>query len=132
MDQFEGYCQQCSDWTTPGHLGQIHTPMHFDRAGKPLPMSLWAMLLEDGLDKRVAETFIDTDDGEVRVSTIWLGLDMGFHGGPPLIYETMIFGGRFDHHQERWPTEEAALAGHDQAVALVRDTAAIHRGPPSD
>lgn len=127
MDQFEGYCQECSDWTTPGHLGRIWTPIHFDRVGKPIPLSLWAMLIENHLDTVVQQDVIDTDEGEVRISTRWFGIDMGygFYGVPPLVYETMIFGGKHDQYQERYPTEAAALAGHDQAVALVRHTAHV-------
>ena len=36
----------------------------------------------------------------------------------------MIFGGPHDEYQWRYPNREAALAGHDQAVALARDPAA--------
>jgi hypothetical protein len=54
---------------------------------------------------------------------VWIGIDYRMRPGPPLIFETMIFGGPLDQTQWRWPSEEAALAGHDQAVALVRDAA---------
>jgi hypothetical protein len=127
LDRFEGYCPLCCDWTTLGELGRTPQPNHYDRAGKPMPMSLWVMALESHLDQRVAEDFIDTDEGQVRVSTIWLGLDMGFtyfsQHAVPMIFETMIFGGKHDQSQWRYPTEEAAQAGHDQAVALVVHTA---------
>lgn len=125
IDQFEGYCHNCEDWTTPGELGTMHRPHYFDRQGKAIPMSVWSMMLENRLDTIVQQDTIDTDGGPVKVSTLWLGLDMSFDlwGDTPLIFETMIFGGKHDQWQERWSTEEAALAGHDQAVALVRHTA---------
>jgi hypothetical protein len=49
----------------------------------------WAMLFEerDG-DRIVAQT--KTLYGE-KLSTIWMGMDHAFGGGPPLIFETMLF-----------------------------------------
>ncbi len=92
--------------------------IYYDRAGRPIPMLEWAKLFGDDAYKRVALTHV----GDVSVSTVWLGLDHGFGlGGVPLIFETMVFGGAHDEDQWRWPTEAAALAGHDQAVAMVRD-----------
>ena len=50
--------------------------------------------------------------GDVVVSTVFLGLDHSFGEGPPLLFETMIFGGPFDQEQERYTTWEQAEAGH--------------------
>lgn len=59
---------------------------------------------------------------DVRVSTVWLGLDHNFLGvGPPLIFETMIFGGPHDGFCERYATEEQAKAGHRRVLAAIRD-----------
>jgi len=60
------------------------------------------------------------------VSTIFLGIDHGFGGGPPVLFETMIFSGG-DRDGWRWHTRAQAIAGHDQIVAELR--AAI--GEPS-
>ena len=57
--------------------------------------------------------------GNVRVSTIFLGLDHGFGEGPPLLWETMIFGGTHDKDQWRYSSRADAVAGHEAAVALV-------------
>jgi hypothetical protein len=52
------------------------------------------------------------NDGVV-VSTVFLGLDHRFGGkGPPLIFETMIFGGPRDQETYRYSTWEEAEAGH--------------------
>jgi hypothetical protein len=57
----------------------------------------------------------------VRVSTVWLGLDQSLGlGGPPLIYETMVFGSALHEHGERYATEQEARAGHARWVELVR------------
>lgn len=60
--------------------------------------------------------------GDVMVSTVFLGIDHSYNGGTPVLYETMIFGGKHDQFQDRYTNQIAALAGHDQAVAKVRET----------
>src|SRR5262245_9438306 len=61
--------------------------------------------------------------GDRRVSTVWLGADHSFGlGGPPLYFETAIFGPDEELEIIRTPTEAAAIAAHDQAVAHVRAT----------
>jgi hypothetical protein len=92
------------------------THMYFDRTGKPLTLWEWAALMEANLDRHVADDMV----GQVRVSTVWLGLNHNWGLGPPLIFETMVFGGTMDEDQWRYPTEAAALAGHDQVVTMVR------------
>ena len=61
--------------------------------------------------------------GDLRVSTVWLGVDHGFVPGlKPVIFETMIFGGG-KHHLDgelwRYSSEEEALEGHKNAVKMV-------------
>lgn len=63
----------------------------------------------------------DTTVGEVRVSTVFLGMNHQWGAGPPLIFETMIFGGPYDNYQWRWSTRAEAIAMHDQAAAAIRD-----------
>ena len=56
------------------------------------------------------------------VSTVYLGIDHNFGQGPPLIFETMIFDNAADEFlsfQDRYATEEQAIAGHDAAVRAV-------------
>ena len=49
----------------------------------------------------------------VLVSTVFLGLDHRLGGnGPPILFETMIFGGPHDGDQDRYCTWEEAEAGH--------------------
>jgi DNA (cytosine-5)-methyltransferase 1 len=40
--------------------------------------------------------------------------------GRPVFFETMVFGGEFDHRFWRYPTREAAIKGHADVVAMVR------------
>jgi hypothetical protein len=73
----------------------------------------WVRAFED-IDDRVVDFTLAADGGEL--STVWLGLDHSFGAGPPLIFETMVFGGPNDEEQERYSTEEEAKAGHAAMV----------------
>lgn len=91
----------------------------------PMPASdllAWAKSFET-TNRIVQQTYLPND---VRVSTVFLGLDHRFgDNGPPLVFETMIFGGPQDSYQERYSTWEEAEAGHDRAVQLaVQETPA--------
>lgn len=102
---------------------------YYDRQGRPISSAevetLWMQ------DRRVALT----DLGRLgRVSTVWLGIDHGYGEGPPLIFETMIFGGPMDQHCDRYSTEEQARTGHDfMVIALTvldmpKPSPLIHNG----
>lgn len=61
--------------------------------------------------------------GELFVSTVFLGLDHQFVGGPPLLFETMVFGkagAGDDIYQARCSTWEQAETQHAEAVEWVR------------
>jgi hypothetical protein len=71
-------------------------------------------------NRRVAESIID----RVRVSTVFLSFDHNFSGqGPPVLWETMIFGGPHDDYTERYTNRDDAIAGHAVAVKLVESGA---------
>ncbi len=61
--------------------------------------------------------------GDVRVSTVFIGMDMGYEflttQHKPVLWETMIFGGDHDQYQERYTSAADARAGHYRAVNLV-------------
>jgi hypothetical protein len=74
-----------------------------------------------------AETGVDpwrvdlTEIGKVEISTVFLGLDHNYlRRGPPILFETTIFGGRLDHSRNRCATWDEAKAMHAEAVRLVR------------
>lgn len=75
----------------------------------------WASRYEKA-DRTVAKS---EKDG-VRVSTIFLGIDHSFGNGPPLLFETMIFGGKHDEDQWRYSTWDEAAIGHVDACKLAR------------
>jgi hypothetical protein len=62
-----------------------------------------------------------TEQGDVRVSTVFLGLDHNFGDlfGHPILFETVAFVGHERVAQERYRTWAEAEAGHDRMVAEV-------------
>ncbi len=67
-------------------------------------------------DRRVVKTTLSKD---VEVSTVFLGLDHSFGKGPPILFETMVFGGKFDQEMDRYSTWEEAEKGHKQMVEKI-------------
>jgi hypothetical protein len=61
-----------------------------------------------------------TQVGEARISTVFLGLKYGRGGGPPLLWETMVFGGPLNGEQQRYSSREDAERGHRELEARVR------------
>lgn len=73
----------------------------------------WADWFEQA-DRHVADTHLDSG---VRVSTVFLGLDHNFWGkGPPILFETLVFGGPLDQQMERYCTWDEADRGHTKMV----------------
>lgn len=87
---------------------------YYDRQGRPISMEQWSA--DFALDRHLAVTGLGAL-GEV--STVFLGLNHNYGDGPPLIFETMIFGGPMDQYQDRYSTEEEAMAGHNFAVMAL-------------
>lgn len=61
---------------------------------------------------------------EIEVSTVFLGIDHRHVGkGPPLLFETMIFGGpdTIDEYQWRYASWDDAQTGHQAAVRKARE-----------
>lgn len=76
----------------------------------------WAKWFETA-NRKVAEEAI----GDSQVSTVFLGIDHSFHGGAPVLWETIVFGGKFDQEQERCSgLREEAEAMHARMVETVR------------
>lgn len=76
----------------------------------------WALWFGSA-ERTIARTELPND---VMVSTVFLGIDHNFGGGPPILFETMIFGGPLDEAQYRYTTREIALIGHEAAVVEAK------------
>jgi hypothetical protein len=78
--------------------------------------------------KQWAEWHADSDDrqvglaviGQAQVSTVFLGIDQAFRGRPPMLFETMVFGGPVDKEQLRCSTWEQAETQHESVCARLR------------
>lgn len=76
--------------------------------------------------RRVSFTDVSS---EVSVSTVFLGIDHNFFGeGPPLLFETMVFGGEHDGEEWRTSTWEEAESTHRRAVARCTELRIVSNG----
>lgn len=66
--------------------------------------------------RRVAST----DLGDISVSTVFLGFDHNWGDGPPILFETMVFGGDHGGYEWRYSTWDEAVDGHNRVVAAVK------------
>jgi hypothetical protein len=96
-----------------------------DLRGNPKPepdLLKWGQWF-DTADRQVADDTLlpPAVPSEVRVSTIFLGIDHAWGGGPPVLWETMIFGDKsfFNDRQMRYTSREDALAGHKEMVEMI-------------
>jgi hypothetical protein len=74
----------------------------------------WGMWMETA-DRQVRDTFRD----DVRVSTVFLGLDHSFWDGPPILFETMVFINGSGDEMERYSTWDEAVRGHENMVNKI-------------
>ncbi len=69
-----------------------------------------------GRDHHLAETWV----GDVRVSTVFLGVDpIPRPDGRPLLWETLIDGGESDGVRDQYASAAEARRGHEEAVASL-------------
>ena len=76
----------------------------------------------------------NTQVNGLNVSTVWLGIDHGYDGGDPIIFETMIFpeGEWGEEYCERYTTEGDAALGHLKAVEWAKNYDKEEPTAPSD
>ena len=101
-----------------------------DGAGEPIPcddLLQWGRWLVTH-DRTLARDRDESGRTPVLVSTVFLGLDHQFGAGPPILWETMIFGrSGAELYCERYATRADALAGHQRACTRA---AALAAGAP--
>jgi hypothetical protein len=84
---------------------------------KPCDAMTWGKWFEKN-DRHVADEKI----GDVRISTVFLGLNHSFDNGEPLLFETLVFGGELDQEMDRYFTWEQAETGHKKMVERVKSS----------
>jgi hypothetical protein len=84
---------------------------------RPIPCSM----REAKVGKRVTLKKIRMGKTLVRISTVFLGLDQNFlTSGPPILFETMVFGGPYNGLTRRYPTWSRSVRGHRKIVKLLK------------
>lgn len=79
----------------------------------------WGQWMEDPNNKQVALTEID----ELRVATIFLGVNNQLNEGEPFLFETLVFKGEeldWEYDGARYRTWDEAKAGHDAIVESIK------------
>ena len=87
-----------------------------DENGEPRPegdVRAWGRWMRLHHERRVLARAAVEDE---VVSTVFLGLDHSYHGGPPILWETMILEGPHRGYLLRYSTRYAALKGHQRVV----------------
>ena len=90
-----------------------------DENGDPKPCKdiiEWSKTLTDK-SRTVGFDEVVVDGATYDVSTVFLGIDMNALGGPPLLWETMVFAGHQPALRRRHTSAEEAKAFH----AVVAD-----------
>lgn len=77
----------------------------------------YAEWMQENPDKRIVKQ-TTLPDG-TKISTVFLGLNHAWGDGPPILFETMVFGGEHDQFQERYETWGQAEEGHKKAIELT-------------
>lgn len=97
-----------------------------DENGEPkaVDVLIWADWFETA-DRHIALDMI----GDLKVSTVFLGLDRNYSGeGPPVLWETMVFGLPDDEEiMDCYTSKVDALKGHARLCAEVHTLAKANR-----
>lgn len=97
---------------------RFHWAYTLDDDGNPVPADNYAtfgkFFMEDR--NRIVE---QTQIGRAFVSTVFVGFNFAVGGGPPVLWETAVFG-LGDEYQERYTSREDAVAGHRRACEMAR------------
>ncbi len=99
------------------------TSRHYAPDGSPLSFGEWAALFERRRRDFSPESWWRKEtkiSDELRVSTVWLGLDHSWGGGSPLFWETMIFGGVEHGELWRYSSRAEAFDHHEEVVRQQR------------
>ena len=90
-----------------------------DETGKPTPsdnLEQWVKWFETA-NRIVAKT----RDEQAVILTLFLGINYNWQRkGPPVLWETLVFGGGNDGDAQRYDSLEAAKTGHEEMVAKCK------------
>ena len=110
---------------TPNYPQGAHIQLtrYILRNHDPLPCTdlvTWRAWMETP-ERWVQDTLLsDPSDNQVRICTVFLGVDVSFGIGPPILFETMVIGGMCDRELYRYHTWGEAKEGHAHIVMQIR------------
>jgi len=97
-----------------GHVSLVRYVL--DGSHEPVPcndLAMWKAWMNTPERWVEDALFSDRADNQVRVCTVFLGLDLGFDNAErPILFETMVLGGRWDRALYRYCTWREAQEGH--------------------
>lgn len=83
-----------------------------------IPVPADALSATGGFGEKIKHNLIKN---KISVSTVFLVIDHNYsRKGAPILFETMVFGGRYDGLQFRYSTIEEAEAGHKVAYFFAK------------
>lgn len=107
-----GEVDQLPEEIEPGHT----TYKLVGRQVLPCELMEWAAEFDNKNNRIIARDEIN--NGKVSVSTVFLGYNHQWAGGPPILFETMIFGGEHADRQWRCSTYAEAEKQHKKALEM--------------
>lgn len=95
--------------------------MNYNLDGKiPVPCES-----ENWVYKDRTENLVQTElAGDVRIGTVFLGVDLNRGKGKPLFFKSRVFGGSLDGEVYWYETWNEAIDGHEKLVLRVKQAQA--------
>jgi len=103
----------------------IHAYMHYTWKAGEQPVQTHTDTAEGLLEwahenSRSDRHIGDETIGDLRVSTVFLGMDHNWGEGEPILFETIIFKNEVSLFEERYCTETQARQGHQEAIERAK------------
>ena len=104
-----------------------------DENSEPVEIDILSSSYSSYKESQEKHTIQDENIGDCEiVSTTFLGLDHSYGVGDPVLFETMVFGGKLDQEQVRYTSWEDAKKGHKKMLEKVRATEKGVDGSPEE
>jgi hypothetical protein len=117
----EGRLEQLGEHEEPGEVSLERYTLKGHEPVRCNDLRSWKAWMESP-QRIIQETALeDESHSSVRVCTAFLGIDVSFGVGEPILFETMVLGGKWDRELFRYCTWEAAYESHAAIVQCLKD-----------